>query len=158
MNLKLQEYDGNNITQSMIDGYCLEPNDNIGGPQSIIERSRINPHMQPIMILDNKRLVGCFCLHTDDGPLLFDGDSQTDILLQAFSIDSRFRRRDYALITLLRLSEFVYFNYRKVDRMILGVNPTNIAAQELYLKAGFVDSNKRIHGKFGEIYIYHKNI
>jgi len=158
MNIKLQEYDKNSITQSMLDDYHLNPDDNIGGPQSIIERSRINLHMRPMMILDNDKLVGCFCLHTDDGPLLYDGASQTDILVRAFSIDSRYRRRDYALITLLKLSEFVYFNYKQVDRMILGVNPTNLAAQELYLKAGFVYSNKRVQGKLGEIYVYQKNI
>ncbi|CAJ1185957.1 hypothetical protein CPR19088_GLDEOEPO_00231 [Companilactobacillus paralimentarius] len=158
MNIELQEYNKDLITLDMLNGYQLGANEHIGKPQSIIERSQMDSNLKPIMILDYGRIVGCFGLHTNDGPIAYGGNPQTDILLRAFSIDYRYRRRDYALVTLLKLSEFVYFHYDQVDRIILGVNYANTAAQALYKKAGFVDSKRRFAGKLGEILIYQKEL
>ncbi|WP_125764036.1 GNAT family N-acetyltransferase [Companilactobacillus hulinensis] len=158
MSIKLQKYNKKIITQSMIDGYDLSVNDNIGGPNSIIDRSNYNSNMHPIMILNDDQLVGCFCLHVKDGPLAYGGDYETDILVRAFSIDVRFRRNGYALAALLELSDFVKDNYSSIERIILAVNHDNIAAQALYSKAGFVDTGKRTDSHLGKIYIFNKSV
>jgi len=158
MSIKLQKYNKKIITQSMMDGYDLSVNDNVGGPDSIIDRSNYNSNMQPIMILNDDQLVGCFCLHVKDGPLSYGGNYETDILVRAFSIDVNFRRRGYALVALLELNDFVRDNYYSIERIILAVNHDNLAAQALYSKAGFVDTGKRTESHLGEIYIFNKNV
>ncbi|AKP68422.1 hypothetical protein ABM34_06815 [Companilactobacillus ginsenosidimutans] len=142
----------------MIDNYKLGSSENIGGPESIIQRSRYNSNMSPIMILNDNKLVGCLCLHIKDGPVTYGGNFDTDILLRAFSVDRRCRRKGYAKAALLELPSFVRENFQNIQRLVLAVNHSNIAAQRLYERVGFTDSGKRIMGKLGEIYIYYEVI
>ncbi|WP_125591182.1 hypothetical protein [Companilactobacillus jidongensis] len=49
MSIKLQKYNKKIITQNMIEGYDSSVNDNIGVPNSVIERSNHNSNMQPVV-------------------------------------------------------------------------------------------------------------
>lgn len=158
MKIRLVEYDSNIITQSMLDDYQLNVDEQISKPKSLIKRSQSNSNMKPIMILDDNHLVGSFCLHVNDGPLAYGGNFGTDILVRAFSIDSRYRRKDFALVALLQLPEFIYYHYKGIERIIIAVNHNNFPAQALYIKAGFVDTQRRAVGKLGELFIYQKDI
>lgn len=56
------------------------------------------------------------------------------------------------------LPEFVLHRYREIDEIILAVNERNIAAQQLYLKLGFLDRGVRKMGIHGQQLILHNRI
>ena len=47
------------------------------------------------------------------------------------------------------LQSFVAKHFPHVNRIVLGVNEANIAAQAVYIKSGFIDEGRRFNGRSG---------
>lgn len=92
-------------------------------------------HTYQLMIIDNERLVGFFCLHLHDGPAYYGGDFDTDVLIRALSIDERYRHQHLALSAMLIVNKYVQENFANIERIILAVNHANLVAQNTYKKS-----------------------
>lgn len=97
------------------------------------------------MILNDKTPVGFFILHKNS-EYVEERDSSRKILVRALSITLEHQGNGYALDAMKALPGLVKQLDPKVDEIILAVNEGNIAAQKLYLKAGFLDMGERKMG------------
>ncbi len=111
----------------------------------------------PILSFSNDTLVTFLVLDEGKEKMTYTTNRHA-LLLRSFSTDSRYLKKGYAMNTLLLLNNFVKNQYPHIDEIILAVNQKNIPAQALYLKAGFIDTGKRIKGIKGELMILTKEI
>lgn len=156
--MRLIEYTETKENLRMIHTYQLTDLTYTGSPVSIISKSKYDLDRKPIMIIDNERLVGFFCLHLHDGPAYYGGNFDTDVLIRALSIDERYRHQHLALSAMLIVNKYVQKNFANIERIILAVNHANLVAQNTYKKAGFHDSGIRTYGKLGQQFIFYKNL
>lgn len=74
------------------------------------------------------------------------------------SINPNFQGKGYGKLALLNLNEFIDTQQISFNKIVLGVNHKNIAAQKLYEKAGFIKSERTCMGIKGLQYIYELNL
>lgn len=156
--MQLIEYTETTDNLKKVQNYQLTNLMYTGSPESVIHKSKIDSNRKPIMIIDNNNLVGFFCLHLHDGPAYYGGKFDTDILIRALSIDERYRHQHLALSAMSIVSKYVRKYYPNIERIILVVNHANIAAQNVYIQAGFADSGIRTYGKLGQQFIFYKKL
>ncbi|UPK45529.1 GNAT family N-acetyltransferase [Paenibacillus pabuli] len=114
-------------------------------PVEVMEEALQNPNKYPVVILNDDTPVGFFILHKNS-EYVEERDSSRKILVRALSITLEHQGNGYALDAMKALPGLVKQLDPKVDEIILAVNEGNIAAQKLYLKAGFLDMGERKMG------------
>lgn len=86
-----------------------------------------------IVICFNHQPIGFFVL--DDGDDKFDyTDDKSALLLRSMSINPNFQGKGYGELALLNLNKFIDAQQISSNKIVLGVNHKNIAAQKLYKK------------------------
>lgn len=156
--MKLIEYTETTDNLKMVRDYQLTDLTYTGSPVSITSKSKSASDRKPIMIMDNAKLVGFFCLHFHDGPAYYGGNANTDVLIRALSIDERYRHQHLALSSMIIVDKYVRERYSEIERIILAVNHANLVAQNVYRQAGFKDSGIRTYGKLGQQFIFYKKL
>ncbi|WP_112180445.1 GNAT family N-acetyltransferase [Paraliobacillus zengyii] len=111
----------------------------------------------PIVILFNGVPAGFFVLHGWEGVKAYS-DNEDAILIREYSVNSIYQGKGIAKESLLLLSSFVKTNFPSKNEIILAVNHKNTVAQHVYKSGGFIDKGKRVMGKKGELFIFHKII
>ncbi|GAF40665.1 hypothetical protein FC83_GL002920 [Agrilactobacillus composti DSM 18527 = JCM 14202] len=158
MAVTIKRYVDTSENQTQVAAYQLQDQRYTGGPTSVITRSAGKSNRFPMMIYRANLLVGFFCLHVKDGPQLYGGRFETDILLRALSVDDRYRGQHIALQAMLALPQYVAQHFPGIQRIILAVNANNTAAQALYFKAGFRDDGQRRDSEIGTLWILKKDV
>jgi len=156
--MKLIEYTETNDNSKLMRKYQLTDLTYTGSPISIIYKSKSDSARKPIMIMDNAKLVGFFCLYFHEGPAYYGGNANTDVLIRALSIDERYRHQHLALSAMIIVDKYVRERYSDIERIILAVNHANLVAQNVYKQAGFKYSGIRTYGKLGKQFIFYKKI
>ncbi|GAK03999.1 hypothetical protein JCM19037_2370 [Geomicrobium sp. JCM 19037] len=110
-----------------------------------------------IVILQDNEPVGFFLLHATKRVQEYT-DNPHAMLLTALSIDYKQQGKGIAKKSMNQLPAFVREEFPGCDQVVLAVNHRNIAAQMVYKRVGFTDSERRIEGPIGEQYVYVKNI
>lgn len=123
-------------------------------PADALEKCKEDPERHPVVILYDNHPAGFFVLHGWSGVKDYS-DNQNAMLLRAYSINLSFQGKGIATKSILLLKNFVKEHFPEVDEIILTVNHSNIMAQNVYKKGGFVDQGRRAMGREGEMYIYH---
>lgn len=126
-------------------------------PLEVLEKSKNNQDMFPVLILSDDTAVGFFCLN--NGMRVSEvTTNKKALLLTSFSINYKYQRRGYAKQALLTVSSFIKTHFNGINELVLAVNMRNIPAQTLYKACGFKDLGKRRMGKKGEQMILHLDI
>ncbi|UTR10093.1 GNAT family N-acetyltransferase [Evansella sp. LMS18] len=105
-----------------------------------------------IVILNGTKPVGFFLLHSTERVKEYSDNPQA-MLLTSLSVNQIEQGKGYAKQAMLLLRKFVKAEVPHCDEIVLAVNHKNIAAQKLYLKAGFEDTGKRKIAPIGEQFI-----
>jgi RimJ/RimL family protein N-acetyltransferase len=151
--VRLDFYSATDLNRKAVEEYQLTDTQFTGMPVEVIEECSDDPNRYPMMIMDDNRLVGFFCLHKEEGPAMY-GLMNDKILLRGYSIDSRYRKKGYAKRSFQLLVPLVMEHFPDITGIVLGVNHANIPAQKTYQSAGFYDTGLRREGRKGELFIY----
>lgn len=153
--LQLDFYRGSEEERALIEAYELNEGDYALHPSiTVKERGNLEGN-ELVMVKVEEELIGFFCLDTVGAKREYGGEAE-HLLFRAFSIDRRFRNRQYAKITMLALDHFAKENYPQKSHILLVVNHANIPAQRLYEKCGYIDTKRRCEGLYGEVFVYLK--
>ena len=126
-------------------------------PLEVLEQSRHNQEMFPVLIVSGDTAVGFFCLN--NGMRVSEvTTNKKALLLTSFSINYKYQRRGYAKQALLTVPSFIKTHFEGITELVLAVNMRNTPAQTLYKAGGFEDLGKRRMGKKGEQMILHLEI
>lgn len=98
-----------------------------------------------VLAFDDDLFVSFFVLHEGSGPKEFMGEEDS-ILLRSFSTDNRYQGKGYATQIMKELPSYVQKNFPSTKSIVLAVNEGNTRASHLYLKCGYKDYGKRMHG------------
>ncbi|WP_226536717.1 GNAT family N-acetyltransferase [Fictibacillus halophilus] len=126
-------------------------------PSLIVETFQSDQWNQPFVICSEGHVVGWFALYTDSSGNIYTNNKKA-ILLKSLSIDSRHQKKGYALEALRALPNVVKEQYKDKDEIILTVHDTNMAAINLYKKAGFIYKDEDYDGEYGIELIFHHRL
>lgn len=121
-------------------------------PKEII-KTLVDSERHYILIVRDERVVGYLVLHENNGPMEI-GSHNKALLIRALAISKKEQGKGYAFSAMKRLPDFTKEHFRNVVELVLVVNHANVPAQNLYRKAGFIDTGMRRSGKHGLQYIY----
>lgn len=105
-----------------------------------------------IVILNRNEPVGFFLLHATERVKEYS-DNPNAMLLTALSVNHLHQGKGYAKMGMLLLKSFIEQEFPHCNEIVLVVNHKNIAAQNLYLNVGFIDTGIRKVGKIGEQFL-----
>lgn len=121
-------------------------------PQDLIKRDAGNPEKHMVVIRARDEAAGFFELDESEDRERYS-DNPKALLLRGYSVNPKFQGRGIATGSLEALPAFIKKEFEEFDEVVLGVNARNIAAQNLYKKAGFEDTGRRIMGRKGEQFV-----
>ncbi|MEK5267629.1 MULTISPECIES: GNAT family N-acetyltransferase [unclassified Heyndrickxia] len=128
-----------------------------GHPDEAIALAKDDPERHPVVAVRHNMITNFFVLHEKNGARPYTSHPHA-ILLRTFSTDFHQQGKGYARQCLKQLPHFVRTHFPEIEQMVLGVNTENVAAQNLYRQAGFVDEGGRMFGKKGELIIMHYHL
>ncbi|UFT99060.1 GNAT family N-acetyltransferase [Radiobacillus kanasensis] len=128
-----------------------------GLPLDCVAKAETENEYYSIVILYNDVPAGFFVLQGWDGVQTYS-DNREALLIRAYSINPTYQGKGIAKKSLELLPTFIKAHFPERNEIVLGVNHKNIPAQQVYLKAGFVDRGKRVYGKLGEQFVFHLQI
>ena len=123
-------------------------------PVEVIEEAINNPDKDPVVILVQAVPVGFFVLHKGS-EYVERAESDHKILIRALSISVEYQGKGYALEAMKLLPAWVREFHPEVKEIILAVNEANKAAQQLYVKSGYLDFGVRRMGSHGIQHVLH---
>ncbi|MBT2680200.1 GNAT family N-acetyltransferase [Bacillus sp. ISL-35] len=123
-------------------------------PAEALEKCEEEPDRHPVVILYEEQPAGFFVLHGKEGVKTYS-ENQNAMLLRAYSINLPYQGKGIASESIKLLKQFAKEHFPLVNEIILAVNHSNIMAQNVYKKGGFIDQGKRAMGREGEMFIYH---
>ncbi len=126
-------------------------------PLEVLEQGYPDPDKLPVMILNNGKVVGFFCLYIRKRVAEVTTNRRA-LLLTSFSINYKYQRRGYAKQALLAISTFIKDHFEEINEVVLVVNMKNLPAQSLYKNCGFKDHGERRMGKRGEQMVLHLEV
>lgn len=141
----------------ILESYQLEDSQYTTMPMEAMTESLHIIEKYPILILVENDLAGFFILEIGMDVQIYTDEPNT-VLLRAYSIDDRFQGKGYGKLSLERLHGFVETKFPSIKKVVLAVNHGNISAQMLYLKAGFYDTKRKIHGIKGVQFVFEMDI
>ncbi|MFC4713295.1 GNAT family N-acetyltransferase [Planococcus dechangensis] len=118
-------------------------------PQDLIKRDEGNPEKHLVVIRARGEVAGFFELDESEDRQRYS-DNPKALLLRGYSVNPKFQGRGIATGSLDALPVFLKEEFPGFDEVVLGVNARNTAAQNLYRKAGFEDTGRRVMGRKGE--------
>lgn len=126
-------------------------------PSHLIQEAVRDKNQHPVVILQGKNPVGFFVLHSGDRVKAYT-DNPRALLLASLSIDATSQGKGYGKSGMVLMRGFVRQHFPECNEVVLAVNHKNLPAQQLYKRAGFVDTGRRKIGTIGEQYILSCNI
>ncbi|WEG11294.1 GNAT family N-acetyltransferase [Pullulanibacillus sp. KACC 23026] len=126
-------------------------------PVNALKLCEEDPSRYPIVILYNGAVAGFFVLHGWEGVQAYC-DHQSAILIRGYSVKPSYQGKGIATKSLKLLTPFIKQHFPDKNEIILAVNHNNVIAQHVYKKSGFIDKGKRVLGRKGELYIFHKDL
>lgn len=121
-------------------------------PKESIELSKGNDDRYPIVGVVDNEVVTFFVLEEKEAVKLYTNDPNT-VLLRTFSTNYKHQGKGYAGQCLKLVPEFLKENFPHIEKIVLGVNVKNTAAQRLYKKYGYVDEGGRYMASRGELIV-----
>ncbi|MCF6409466.1 GNAT family N-acetyltransferase [Pseudalkalibacillus salsuginis] len=119
-------------------------------PSEVIE---VKKGQHPIVLSDLSKPVGFFLLHANERVKEYS-DNPDAMLLTALSINHMEQGKGYAKKGMYELRDFVKNEFPTCTEIVLAVNHKNLPAQQLYLKAGFINTGRTKMGSIGKQFIY----
>ncbi|RHW37219.1 GNAT family N-acetyltransferase [Neobacillus notoginsengisoli] len=126
-------------------------------PLEEVKKCAEDSKRHPVVILHNGVPAGFFVLHESEG-IREHSENPTAILLRGYSVSARHQGKGIARRSLELLPGFVKRNFPGKSEIVLAVNHANLAAQHVYVKAGFSDRGRRVVGPIGEQFVLHLGI
>lgn len=116
-----------------------------------------DPNRHPVVILYQGEAAGFFVLH--HGPDIRPyTENPNAVLIRALSMNLAWQGRGIAKQAMKVLPGYASVHFPFCNELVLAVNQSNEAAQQLYFKTGFVDEGKRISGRIGIQLILHQDL
>ncbi|MED3977817.1 GNAT family N-acetyltransferase [Priestia megaterium] len=109
------------------------------------------------MILAENKLAGFFVLDAGEAVKEYTEGSGA-LLIRSYSIHPDYQGKGVGKKSLKRLPSFINHHFRTKNKVVLGVNHKNTAAQHLYKQSGFVDTDRHIFGSQGKQFVYQMDI
>jgi ribosomal protein S18 acetylase RimI-like enzyme len=97
------------------------------------------------LIVVKNKLAGFFLLYAGEAVKKYT-DSYGALLMRSYSIHPDYQRNGVGKKLLKLLPSFIEPHFPTKNEVVLGVNHKNTAAQYLYKRCGFVDTNRYIVG------------
>ncbi|MBC1501289.1 GNAT family N-acetyltransferase [Listeria weihenstephanensis] len=151
MTLTLQSY--TKEAQQAIQNYTLTDDTFCAHPLELLAKAAEKASYHCILMYDQDQLVGFFVLDNGEDVKIYTEAPDT-LLLRGYSIDSTKQGKGYGTRSLSQLSDYVKHHFPTIKTVVLAVNKRNIPAQKLYLKSGFIQTNRTIMGPRGEQFVY----
>ncbi len=150
MNQKVYLAEADEQHLEALKGFSLEENQlqYTSMPIPAYEKCLIDRNRLPVVIMGNGRVVGFFVLDQGGDVTSYSANPHA-MLLRAFLVNRTEQGMGYGRASIDQLQPFVRDRFPKCNEIVLGVNEDNEAARQLYLKAGFVDSNEKKLGRSG---------
>lgn len=126
-------------------------------PAEALEKCDVEPDRHPVVILYDRHPAGFFVLHGWEGAKVYS-ENKNAMLLRAYSINLPYQGKGIGSESIRLLKQFTNHHFPLVNEIILAVNHSNVIAQNVYKKGGFVDQGKRAMGREGEMFIYHLHL
>ncbi|MFQ6386692.1 GNAT family N-acetyltransferase [Priestia aryabhattai] len=111
----------------------------------------------PVLILAENKLAGFFVLDAGEAVKEYTESSST-LLIRSYSIHPDYQGKGVGKKSLKLLPSFINYHFPTKNKVVLGVNHKNTAAQHLYKRSGFVDTDRYIFGSQGKQFVYQMNI
>lgn len=139
--------------------YCLPEEQAIytSLPWDALKECENDQEQFPIVICAGEALIGFFVLHSGESANKYTLNKKA-VIFKSFSIDKRYQGNKFAVESLHLLPSFTKNLLPHRNEIILTVHHTNIPAQNLYKKCGFLDNGFRYMGDFGEELIFHRSL
>ena len=126
-------------------------------PTEAIAKCKQGRDRTPILILAVNKLAGFFVL--DAGEVVKEyTESSGALLIRSYSIHPDYQGKGVGKKSLKLLPFFINHHFPTINKVVLGVNYKNTAAQHLYKRSGFVDTNRHIFGSQGKQFVYQMDI
>ncbi|MGE7809511.1 GNAT family N-acetyltransferase [Lysinibacillus capsici] len=119
-------------------------------PKDSIALAKQDNSRHAILAMDGNKLVTFLVLHEKEGVTPYSSNEQA-LLIRSFSTDFYEQGKGYAKTALQLLPDFVRKHFPYINELVLGVNVSNRAAQELYKRCGFVDEGRQAMGLRDEL-------
>ena len=127
-----------------LENYTIESDTYIIKPMDALTESLHETGKHPMLIIEGNDLVGFFILQFGIGVSRYT-DNPKAVLFKAHSIDLKYQSQGYAKRSLELLPNYIREHYPEVDEIVLSVAVDNISSQMLYVRSGFLNSQKRIN-------------
>ncbi len=111
----------------------------------------------PVLILAANKLAGFFVLDAGEAVKEYT-ESSGALLIRSYSIHPDYQGKGVGKKSLKLLLSFINRYFPTKNKVVLGVNHKNTAAQHLYKRCGFVDTDRYIFGSQGKQFVYQMNI
>lgn len=111
----------------------------------------------PVLILAENKLAGFFVLDAGEAVKEYTKSSGA-LLIRSYSIHPDYQGKGGGKKSLKFLPAFINHHFPTKNEVVLGVNYKNTTAQHLYIRSGFVDTNRHIFGSQGKQFVYQMDI
>ncbi|MGB3892376.1 MAG: GNAT family N-acetyltransferase [Priestia megaterium] len=126
-------------------------------PAEALAKCKEKRDRTPVLILTENKVAGFFVL--DAGKAVKEyTESSGALLIRSYSIHPDYQGKGVGKKSLKLLSSFINHHFPTKNEVVLGVNHKNTAAQHLYKRSGFVDTNRHIFGSQGKQFVYQMDI
>ncbi|MBU3572995.1 GNAT family N-acetyltransferase [Priestia aryabhattai] len=126
-------------------------------PAEAIAKCKQKRDRTPVLILAENKLAGFFVL--DAGAAVKEyTESSGALLIRSYSIHPDYQGKGVGKNSLKLLPSFINHHFPTKNEVVLGVNHKNTAAQHLYKRCGFVDTDRHVFGSQGKQFVYQMNI
>ncbi|MEW4227379.1 GNAT family N-acetyltransferase [Priestia megaterium] len=126
-------------------------------PAEAIAKCKQERDRTPVLILAENKLAGFFVLDAGEAVKAYTEGSGA-LLIRSYSIHPDYQGKGVGKKSLKLLPSFINHHFRTKNKVVLGVNHKNKAAQHLYKRCGFVDTDRHVFGSQGKQFVYQMNI
>ncbi|AXI30845.1 GNAT family N-acetyltransferase [Priestia megaterium] len=126
-------------------------------PAEAIAKCKQERDRTPVLIFVENKLAGFFVLDAGKAVKEYTKSSGA-LLIRSYSIHPDYQGKGVGKKSLKLLLSFINQHFPTKNKVVLGVNHKNTAAQHLYKRSGFVDTNQHIFGSQGKQFVYQMDI
>ncbi|KJL03279.1 MULTISPECIES: GNAT family N-acetyltransferase [Priestia] len=126
-------------------------------PAEAIAKCKQERDRAPVLILAENKLAGFFVLDAGEAVKEYT-ESSGALLIRSYSIHPDYQGTGVGKKSLKLLPSFIIHHFPTKNKVVLGVNHKNTAAQRLYKRCGFIDTDRHIFGSQGKQFVYQMNI
>lgn len=131
----------NNIFYCDIRNYYLPENQLMftKTPYESINRRINDDSFCPMLIICDKNIIGFFVLDFSANEIREYTDNKNSVLLRSFSINFIYQGKGYGAKSLLKIKQYILYNYNYIDEIFIIVDIINNIAIKLYKKCNYVE-------------------